>query len=63
MNSLLRRLEKLEQQVATTECICVAGLPIHYEGDPEPEPRNCPRHGLQEVMRVSYVASLRALDS
>jgi hypothetical protein len=66
MRELMRRVEKLEQHLseeASGPCACGGSMLVHYYGDPEPEPKNCPRHGLQRVLQVVHVSPSAALDS
>jgi hypothetical protein len=56
MRDLLRRLEKLEHELATgAECSCGGNLVVRFAGEPEPEQKECPQHGRQRVLCVEYI--------
>jgi hypothetical protein len=65
MRELMRRLEKLEQQVIEAgECECGQSMRVIYPGDPMPEQvPDCSRHGAQRVLQVQYVSPPATLDN
>jgi hypothetical protein len=59
MRDLMRRIEKLEQELTSRgECTCGRNHVIHFLGEPEPERKECPTHGLQPMHVLEFVSWL-----